>query len=174
MRQGWSWLILVSGMVCSGSLADEPVRDWPAAFHDDANLFDVCFVSRRLGWAVGDRGTILHTRDGGQSWQLQTSPVGCRLESVQFLDDQHGWAVGGYTVPYTHRAVGVIVRTEDGGRTWTRQKDHFLPWLRQVHFVNPRTGFALGSPSAMFPSAVYRTSDGGAHWRPWPGRTAMT
>ena len=31
------------------------------------------FVSDLEGWAVGDRGMIVHTSDGGQSWETQKS-----------------------------------------------------------------------------------------------------
>ena len=34
---------------------------------NDASLADVCFVDRSTGWAVGDRGVIWHTADGGQN-----------------------------------------------------------------------------------------------------------
>jgi photosystem II stability/assembly factor-like uncharacterized protein len=141
---------------------------WPSGYRQDANLFDVCFVNAQLGWAVGDRGTILHTQDGGETWQLQETPAAGRLESVHFVDAQHGWAVGGSTTPYTHRSVGCVLRTDNGGQTWQRDPDQFLPWLTGVHFSDLKRGIAFGLPSAMFPSAVYHTRDG-AHWTPWPG-----
>ena len=37
---------------------------------EDAELADVCFVDAQRGWAVGDRGVIWHTADGGRRWQL--------------------------------------------------------------------------------------------------------
>jgi hypothetical protein len=69
----------------------------PEEFLRDAELSDVCFLDPDRGWAVGDRGVILHTKDGGRNWHLQASPVNCRLESVCFLDDRSGWIVGGWT-----------------------------------------------------------------------------
>ena len=36
----------------------------------DAALQDVCFVDRLHGWAVGDRGVIWQTQDGGASLSL--------------------------------------------------------------------------------------------------------
>ena len=165
-----SW-VCVCGLAVSPGLAGEVEREWPAAFHEDANLFDVCFVDTRHGWAVGDRGTILHTADGGQSWAVQSSPVACRLESVQFINAQRGWVVGGYTTPYTHRAVGVLLKTEDGGQSWARLEGQFLPWLTHVQFLDVQRGFVLGLASSMFPSAVFHTQDGGQHWTAWPGHS---
>src|SRR5690554_5998048 len=41
------------------------------AMRADARLAEVCFVDARHGWAVGDRGAIWHTKDGGETWALQ-------------------------------------------------------------------------------------------------------
>ncbi|MCP4190549.1 MAG: hypothetical protein GY768_07960 [Planctomycetaceae bacterium] len=146
--------------------------DWPQAYRMDANLYDICFVDAQIGWAVGDRGTILKTSDGGSTWHLQSSSVDCRLESVHFLDQNHGWTVGGHTVPYTHRTLGVLLQTNDGGQTWTKQENKFLPWLTQIKFFDQQRGVAAGHCSAMYPSAVYRTADGGKHWKPCSGKTS--
>src|SRR3954464_11170941 len=90
----------------------------PPEMLQDAELTAVTFVDADRGWAVGDRGVIWHTKDGGRNWKLQTSGVTCRLEAVQFLDGEAGIAVGGWTQPYTHQTHGVVIRTRDGGRTW--------------------------------------------------------
>ncbi len=78
------------------------------------------FVDTEHGWAVGDRGIIWHTADGGRHWSLQSSGVDCRLSSVLFLDRKIGWAAGGLTQPYTHASVGVVLHTRDGGEHWTQ------------------------------------------------------
>ena len=70
---------------------------------EDAQLNDVFFWDSDQGWAVGDRGVILHTEDGGRHWETQRVSWSCRFESVHFIDSQHGWAVGGWVHPYTHR-----------------------------------------------------------------------
>jgi len=58
-------------------------------------LNDVMFVNETTGWAVGDRGTIIHTTDGGQSWTWQESGVSSSLEAVYFRDDMLGFVIGG-------------------------------------------------------------------------------
>lgn len=166
---GWIW---VCWLAVGPLWAATPGRQWPAAFHEDANLFDVCFIDPQQGWAVGDRGTIWHTQDGGESWSLQPCPVACRLESVQFLDARQGWAAGGFTAAYTQRAVGVLLKTEDGGQNWKPVERQFLPWLKHVQFLDPQRGYLLGLPSSMFPAAAFQTRDGGQHWTPWPGQSS--
>ena len=65
------------------------------AMRHDAALADIYFVNPSLGWAVGDRGVIWHTDDGGSTWRQQASPVSCNLSAVFFVDNKRGWAVGG-------------------------------------------------------------------------------
>ncbi|HVT30220.1 MAG TPA: hypothetical protein VHE81_19565, partial [Lacipirellulaceae bacterium] len=39
------------------------------AFRNDAALNDMAFVNQSTGWAVGDRGVIWCTHDGGNTWR---------------------------------------------------------------------------------------------------------
>ncbi len=139
------------------------------AMRADARLNDVCFVDRQRGWAVGDRGTIWHTDDGGQHWHLQRSGVSCRLESVFFLDEKVGWAAGGYAHPYTHTGTGVVLSTGDGGRRWSHNPRLLVPALKKIRFFDEGEGWALGCSSAMFPTGVMASEDGGRSWNPLPG-----
>jgi photosystem II stability/assembly factor-like uncharacterized protein len=139
-------------------------RSSPPEMLEDATLFDLQFVDLKHGWAVGDRGVIWQTRDGGQSWHLADSPVNCRLDSVCFLDQQQGWAVGGWLQPYRPRSSGVVLKTENGGRRWQRLELPTLPALHTIQMMNARQGWALGDRSAMYPSGLYRTEDGGRSW----------
>jgi photosystem II stability/assembly factor-like uncharacterized protein len=145
----------------------------PAPMLADAELTSVCFVDADHGWAVGDRGVIWHTADGGRNWQLQPSPTACRLESVTFIDSLHGWAAGGWTHPYTHHTSGIILRTRDGGRSWQAIPEMTLPALKQIKFLDHRRGWAIGDASPMYPSGVFRTGDGGREWTPVPRGTTL-
>lgn len=64
--------------------------------------------------AVGERGIIIYSDDGGARWRQAAVPVSVSLAGVRFINDKDGWAVG-------HS--GVILRSGDGGQTWTRQLD---------------------------------------------------
>lgn len=145
--------------------------------------------------AVGQRGHIVASLDGGASWRQLPVPVSVDLTSVFFVDANHGWAVG-------HD--GVILRTLDGGNQWEPQLDgrkankllvaamerklaaepgsgearRLLaeaaryqeqgpdkPFL-DVWFADARTGYAVGAYNLIF-----RTQDGGNTWLPWFDRT---
>jgi photosystem II stability/assembly factor-like uncharacterized protein len=76
-----------------------------------ATLTAVEFVDENNGWAVGHDAVILHTKDGGKSWQLQNFAP--ELEKpfldVLFTDANKGMAIGAY---------GLFYVTSDGGASW--------------------------------------------------------
>jgi len=142
------------------------------AMRSDARLHDVCFVDASHGWAVGDRGTIWHTSDGGGSWALQRSGVICPLRAVWFADRRIGFAAGGAAHPYTHTSTGVVLRTRDGGRHWHRDENRTLPAIRQLRMFDEKNGWALGCSSAMYPSGLFSTGGGCRSFRPLFGGRA--
>src|SRR5262245_4102460 len=140
----------------------------PPEMLNDAELTAVTFVDADRGWAVGDRGVIWHTDDGGRNWKLQRSGTTCRLEAVQFLDADNGLAAGGWTVPYTHQTRGVVLRTRDGGRTWQETPGLTLSGITHLKMIDSRQGWAIGDHSTLVPSGVFRSEDGGRTWTPGP------
>ncbi|MDR6982800.1 photosystem II stability/assembly factor-like uncharacterized protein [Rheinheimera pacifica] len=76
-----------------------------------SNLSSVYFINPQQGWAVGHDATILATKDGGASWQLQhyAPQTDKPLFDIYFADAQKGIAVGAY---------GIFYRTDDGGNSW--------------------------------------------------------
>ncbi|MGE0607538.1 MAG: YCF48-related protein [Pirellulales bacterium] len=139
------------------------------SLRSDAALWDICFVDQQYGWAVGDRGTVWYTEDGGQRWRLQESGVDAQLRGVRFIDSQNGWIVGGRSTALSGQTVGVLLRTRDGGQTWTTDEGLLLPSLRKIGFFSHADGWAVGEPSALFPSGVFTTDNGGRTWAPVPG-----
>ncbi|MEO0091231.1 MAG: YCF48-related protein [candidate division WOR-3 bacterium] len=65
-------------------------------------------VGDRHLWAVGRNGTIIHSRDGGNTWVSQVSGVDTTLFDVDFADTLRGIIAGNGYVLYTH----------NGGNTW--------------------------------------------------------
>ena len=49
------------------SLANAQPADSPPEMREDAELAAVWFLDADRGWAVGDRGVIWHTSDGGRN-----------------------------------------------------------------------------------------------------------
>jgi photosystem II stability/assembly factor-like uncharacterized protein len=85
------------------------------------------FINGEEGWAAGARvitydeseAVLLHTTDGGRSWQeINTGIKGRRFSKVFFADNQNGWLVGEIIVFSLDKDKTNIYRTEDGGKTW--------------------------------------------------------
>src|SRR3954470_21717578 len=62
----------------------------PVNYPDDLNLHSVFFANENEGWVAADHGTILHTNDGGKSWQAQlggdVASAEAKIHSLYFLD----------------------------------------------------------------------------------------
>ena len=136
------------------------------AMRNDAALADICFSNPSLGWAVGDRGVIWHTDDGGATWRPQQSNSVCNLSSVFFTDARRGWAVGGESRPLQLATRGILLRTDDGGSTWTELPRLVLPRITGVKFFDRDRGIVFGEGASLYPAGVFATRDGGTTWQP--------
>jgi photosystem II stability/assembly factor-like uncharacterized protein len=102
-------------------------------------------------WAGGFDGTLLHSADSGATWAKQDSGTTMAVESIFFLDPNHGWAVGWS---------GTILRTVDGGKKWETIKTDAASWsLAAVRFRDLKEGWTTG-----FLGELLRTHDGGTTW----------
>jgi photosystem II stability/assembly factor-like uncharacterized protein len=188
-------LALLHGFTQAASYID--VLDLPAktsALAVRSPLLGVARAGARLV-AVGQRGHILYSDDGGKDWQQAAVPVSADLNAVSFPVAAQGWAVGND---------GVVLHTSDAGQTWSKQLDgrqigallvkHYgvlasaepanEQWatrveegqrlieegadkpLLDVWFANEKTGYVVGAFNL-----ILRTDDGGQHWTPFQDRT---
>ena len=150
----------------AGGTRVPPVKSPFTETFGDARLNDVYFISPTRGWAVGDRGVVWTTFDGGANWQLQTTPIDCTLRSVQFFDESFGIAVGNYWFPPTHQGRGVILITRDGGMSWQLRHTPDLPPLYRVKIFDATTILVAGATSEYCPSGLLVSPDGGQTWQP--------
>lgn len=137
-----------------------PPIDLPLLPPAPVALSDVQFVDAQRGWAVGSRGTILHTADGGRHWESQVSGTREFLRSVAFVDAQHGWVVG---------TRGTILHSTDGGQTWEPQTADTRETLNSVVFVDTQLGWAVGNQVE-----IWHTIDGGKTWKAQTSTTGVT
>jgi len=140
----------------------------PMRYLDDAPLRAVQFIDANEGWAVGDDGVILHTIDAGKRWERQPSGVGASLQAVHFVTPYIGWVVGREQISATI-SIGIVLATADGGITWSRLAANTLPGLHVVRFFDDKNGICAGDGTALYPTGVFVTDDGGSRWRPIAG-----
>lgn len=108
-------LLAVHGVHAAGAVFKDPL-DVPAPrsrLLTTAPLSAVAMAGKRAV-AVGVRGMIITSDDGGASWTQRQAPVSSDLLAVHFPSPQNGWAVG-------HD--GVVLHSKDGGSSWVRQLD---------------------------------------------------
>lgn len=118
-----------------------------------ADLNAVHFPSPMQGWAVGNDGVILHSSDGGRSWQKQ-------------LD---GRQIGALMVEH----YGALAAAEPDQPRWAElvaEGQRFVEEgadkpLLGVWFADDLNGYAVG----VF-NLILRTTDGGQHWQPLQDR----
>jgi len=141
-------------------------------------LDGVYFTDRNNGWAVGasetyyengwkHHGAILHTTDGGQTWQEQGSELyaawDLEFSKVQFLNAQNGWALAAYNVSSDNIT---LAHTTDGGNHW-QWVDTGIKSLVAVGYEFVQGGLFFSDSQhgwvAAFDVAAH-TEDGGAHW----------
>lgn len=150
-------LLAVGGAASRASSQEASDVEWsiPARLAPTSLLLD---AAERGGLivAVGERGHVLRSRDGGASWTQARVPSRALLTGVWMHDDQLGWAVG-------HDET--ILRTQDGGESWERvryEPEAERPLL-DVWFRDARHGIAVGAYGAFLV-----TDDGGTSWEERP------
>ncbi len=128
-------------------------------------LHSVFFFDQERGFAVGSRGTLLTTDDGGKTWQQKNRPTEDVIRDVYFLDHLKGWIVCERNV-YDLKAIDeprtYLMNTVDGGQRWTRVPmkgaDVDARLLRAV-FSSGGRAWAFGEGGA-----IYSTRDFGENW----------
>lgn len=125
----------------------------PVNYGEDLGLTDVFFVNEQVGWVSGEKGTILHTRDGGTTWkpQLGGDPksAGPVISDLFFIDEKHGWAA--------QRQFNKLLRTTDG-ESWEEVGTFQFEW-HDYQFTSPTNGVYVRK------TQIQQTQDGGRTWK---------
>ncbi|MCA1789418.1 MAG: hypothetical protein LC667_06050, partial [Thioalkalivibrio sp.] len=153
--RGWCAAVILLAFVISPSASsqEEEAAEWAikAPLAAESLMLDAADAGGALV-AVGARGHILISSDGGGTWTQSDVPTRATLTGVFFHDRNLGWAVG-------HDAV--ILKTTDGGVNWERMQwapDEETPLL-DLWLADAETGYAIGAYGS-----YYVTTDGGETW----------
>ncbi|MBV8501897.1 MAG: glycosyl hydrolase [Paucibacter sp.] len=189
-------LFVAAALIAGGALAGSDPLETPARLSELASARPITALARAGSGvvAVGQRGHILRSVDGGRRWTQSKVPTSSDLTAVQFPDARTGFATG-------HD--GVVLKSEDGGATWIKlldgravnrlvleqmqarvdaggtEHDKRLldeakrnaemgpdkPFL-DLWFTNDREGFVIGAYNL-----ILHTADGGRSWQSWFDRT---
>ncbi len=126
-----------------------PIQEKMLTAHND--LFAVHLSDRGKGWVVGKYGLILHTPDGGKTWERMPSVTTKALTAVSFADELHGFAVG---------SGGNVITTTDGGSSWKLQASKTKDHLLGLHVLSQRVALVVGAFGT-----ILSTTNGGGSWK---------
>ena len=123
------------------------------------SLSCIFFTDPQNGWSSGLGGDVVHTTNGGETWVMQDNLDYQDIFKLYFIDENNGWAAGGF-FDYLSGSYGrAIYNTTDGGNTWNVQYDVvFESELKSIYFLDSNTGYASGG------TAIMKTTNGGSSW----------
>ncbi|UQZ83155.1 Ycf48-like protein [Paenibacillus konkukensis] len=145
----------------SGGAPADPSKPVQSSEHaaNEVAVGSVQFVSATEGW-TGGPGAVLHTKDGGKTWETQYQGAGS-AQSFSFLNNQVGWA---YVSPNREAgqagkdgAQARLLHTGDGGAHWSAVAEA-APIGPDIRFISEQEGF----------SGNQYTADGGKTWTALP------
>ena len=141
---GATWVAIMPKAFERKDIEDEFERPRPS-------LFCVTFKDKVNGWAAGNFGAILHTADGGVTWEMLPNTNLLAIYTIQIKDGK-GWCVGDK---------GTYITSHDGGMTWNNEEETIKSklWFRDVLFTTPEKGWIVGASGT-----VISTADGGKTW----------
>lgn len=91
---------------------DSGTTAWLRAIH---------FVNESEGWIAGSNGTLLFTKDGGETWERRKVPVKANFRDVYFRDEQTGWLLCESDIFSAGSGpISFLLRTDDAGESWQR------------------------------------------------------
>lgn len=134
-------------------------------------LHGVYFLDEKRGWAVGSKGTLLATIDGGRSWQIKSHPTRDVLRDINFIDERNGWLVcevNLYDLKTKDEPRTYLMETTDGGESWNRIEIQGIDVnARLVRAIfSRRRGWVFGEEGS-----VFTTHDAGVTWTRLPSPT---
>ena len=162
-------------------------KSWKQAKVPTQNLITaVYFASSDLGWAVGHEAVILHTKDGGDSWNFQYGAPflsagyddGSDVESAEVESeepDEDLYAIDRSGSPlldvwfknekegFAIGAYGYFLHTSDAGKTWedwSKRLGNIDGWhLNAISSLDNNLVYVAGEKGVLF-----RSTDGGTSW----------
>jgi photosystem II stability/assembly factor-like uncharacterized protein len=98
------------------------------------------FFNAQAGFAVGKKGKIFRTINGGQNWNQVNLGLKMDLTRITFHNATHGIITGDS---------GLVLLSLNGGISWVRQLSYNKSFLKGAALVNDTVAYICGSRSAI-------------------------
>jgi len=167
---GSSWGLKTRSVICNTS---DGGNTWINKTDDSLKKIDLSSIyclSENMIWAAGHSyiaaigglsyrvGYVSFSGDGGNTWSHQYSGIDSVINTVHFVDDQNGWAVG-YIYNNYNDYSGLIYKTNNGGNNWNIHLADTSGWFGDIFFINESVGWISKSNGK-----ILHTSNGGESW----------
>ena len=118
------------------------------------------FVNATMGFGVCKYGTFFKTTNGGQNWIIYNTIWSGQTWSMDFIDENTGFAGGNQTR-----------KTTNGGTNWEAINFGQYYYSSDIQFVNHNTGFIATIPGLVESAnssagTILKTTNGGLNWQP--------
>ncbi len=145
LRPGFFFFILM--LLCEFALAQ---NKWEKINPTTIEVIqDIQAINSTTLIAVGPKGSIIKSEDGGLSWYFIDANLTKDLYSVYFITDSLGYVAGD----------NIVMRTRDGGKTWETVMAT-TDYYTDIYFKDADHGWVAGAYGT-----ILRTVDGGQNWK---------
>lgn len=148
---------------------------------DNTGLYDITsfyFVNPSTGWTTvtrtpedvldtgGFESWILHTTDGGATWEVQYSKLATQFARVVFVNEQEGWVTGGQLVKdETQHYQPLIMRTNNQGNYWGDVSNDLNAYAANGYLTDIYTGEPSKALLVDSNNKFFSTTTGGQNWK---------
>jgi photosystem II stability/assembly factor-like uncharacterized protein len=142
-------------------IADSNATNWkPQNISGDWRPLALTCDSQNRIWVVGSFSTVASSADHGASWQTTEFKEDAMFNTVQFVDESHGFITGEF---------GAVYRTTDGGATWLAENKipgDFYPY--SALFTSASDGYITG-----LTGVILSTKNAGKTWEKLENPSAL-
>jgi len=152
-------LLLLAGLFATQADAQWTIQD----SHVTTSLRGIHALDDRTAWASGTEGVVIHTKDGGATWQPCAIPKGA--EKLEFAAVQGSDESTALVMSTGMGGLSRIYKTADGCRTWKLvfTNPDAVGNFKDMHRVTESQFYLLGDPvDGKF--SLFYSSDGGDNW----------
>lgn len=123
-------------------------KTWEVTTTPSWGLCSLSFTDSLNGWICCKYGHLMHTTNGGATWDTTLLNSAYNLHMIRFIDPLHGWITGS-AENLTAFPGGLVLYTDDGGLTWQRLDPGDGLAVKAMYFADPGFGYIGGDEGSI-------------------------